>query len=81
MDNCACVFAKTRLVWRTNTDSFNSAFMHRTYEWEQTAWCRLHMEAEIAKQGQAAGADVSKDSGSPTPSPFANVDSGRGIQQ
>ena len=55
--HCACVFAKTRLVWRTNTDSFNSAFMHRTYEWEQTAWCRAHMEAEIAKQGQAAGAD------------------------
>ena len=57
--HCACVFAKTRLGWRTNTDSFNSAFMHRTYEWEQTAWCRAHMEAEIAKQGQAAGAERS----------------------
>ena len=71
--HCACVFAKTRLVWRTNTDSFNSAFMYRTYEWEQTAWCRLHMEAEIAKQGQAAGVDKAQGSESPASPAKRNV--------
>ena len=72
MDNCACAWGPEALSAGPNRDSWK--------DW-QIAWCRLHMEAEIAKQGQAAGADVSKDSGSPTPSPFANVDSGRGIQQ
>ena len=56
MDNCACAWGR---VWEGK------------WRFPQTAWCRLHMEAEIAKQGQAAGADVSKDSGSP--SPTANV--------
>ena len=75
MDNCACAWDRSgdwELVhgiaglWRRG--------------FAQTAWCRAHMEAEIAKQGQAAGADVPKDSESPTPSPFANVDERPGIQ-
>ena len=62
MDNCACAWAQV----------FPEYPRFRVYHHiRQIAWCRLHMEAEIAKQGQAAGADVSKDSGSP--SPTANV--------
>ena len=75
MDNCACQWERT---WKSYPFHEN---IRPHWIWEQTYWCRAHMEAEIAKQGQAAGADRAQDSGSATPSPFANVDSGRGIQQ
>ena len=50
MDNCACAWAQV----------FPEYPRFRVYHHiRQTAWCRLHMEAEIAKQGQAAGAVAS----------------------
>ena len=50
MDNCACAWGPEALSAGPNRDSWK--------DW-QIAWCRLHMEAEIAKQGQAAGAVAS----------------------
>ena len=47
--HCACAWERIRVAYLAGT--FNPI-----YEWRQSAWCRLHMEAEIAKQGQAAGA-------------------------
>ena len=50
MDNCAC-------AWAPPDDPL--ALIRPPYQrkpWYQVAWCRLHMGAEIAKQGQAAGA-------------------------
>ena len=44
MDNCACAWER---VWEGK------------WRFPQAHWCRLHMEAEIAKQGQAAGAEQS----------------------
>ena len=73
--HCACAWEPDGGRWQLNEKRSRVIV-----DWRQVAWCRLHMEAEIAKQGQAAGADVFKDSGSPTPSPFANVDTGRASQ-
>ena len=56
MDNCAC-------AWRRYLLSRKGEMSMWVYD--QTNWCRTHMEAEIAKQGLAAGAGVSKDSESP----------------
>ena len=46
MDNCAC-------AWK----ALHNMYTGQPIYFEQTSWCRLHMEAEIAKQELAAGAD------------------------
>ena len=45
-DNCAC-------AWGYAQNPSQRWYAEVTLR--QIAWCRLHMEAEIAKQGQAAG--------------------------
>ena len=69
--HCACAWRRY-LFARKGEDS--------TWVYDQTHWCRLHMEAEITKQGQAAGTDVSKDSESPASPANANLSAKRGIQ-
>ena len=64
MDNCACAWEQV----------FPEYPRFRVYHHiRQTAWCRLHMEAEIAKQGQAAGAAEERVGNNATPTANHNV--------
>ena len=62
-DNCACAWERSN--WCTSSPCLREDGSPTDHSkgnnphYYQTAWCRLHMEAEIAKQGQAAGAEQS----------------------
>ena len=58
--HCACAWEPDGGRWQLNEKRSRVIV-----DWRQVAWCRLHMEAEIAKQGQAAGAVGHRDSQSP----------------
>ena len=49
--HCACAWEPDGGRWQLNEKRSRVIV-----DWRQVAWCRLHMEAEIAKQGQTAGA-------------------------
>ena len=69
--HCACAYARyPRPRWLIGERTcFQICQGKEDYERD-----KAHMEAEIAKQGQAAGADVSKDSGSPASPANQGVD-------
>ena len=48
MENCSCAWQSDSVLRSGDEVIWRTPFV-------QTHWCRAHMEAEIAKQGQAAG--------------------------